>query len=395
MDELTDEQARKEAVKLYHAGVSPSELCNKLQRTRPWFYKWLERYESGDPDWYKERSRAPLHVANKTSEKTEEQVLKIRGHLEKAKYSQIGSLAIQWEMEKRKLETLPTWTIERILKRHNVVREKKKYQPSGKAYPDVKLILSDSIQQADLVGPRYIKNDGRFYSLNVIDLESYLVAVNPCRTKRDEDIAQGLLRSWKTIGKPDFLQFDNELSFRGSNRHPHSLGLVLRMCLALGVQVIFIPVGEPWRNGVIEKFQDVFDKMFYRKQFFTSFKHLKSQARVFANFRNKNHRCTSLHGKTPMQHVKGQGIKINKLDRAVSLKRIDLSLEDGYIHLIRFIRSDCKLNIFGEKFKMPKRVKYEYVIATICIETQMLHVKMDDRLICQFEYPMPIAYERY
>lgn len=83
-------------------------------------------------------------------------------------------------------------------------------------------------------------------------------------------MVRGLLYVWKNIGKPDFIQFDNELSFRGSNLYPNSLGLVIRMCLALRVQVIFIPAGEPWRNGVVEKFQDVFDKMFYHKQFFTT-----------------------------------------------------------------------------------------------------------------------------
>ncbi|MEE9402837.1 MAG: hypothetical protein V3V47_06530 [Desulfobacteria bacterium] len=187
---------------------------------------------------------------------------------------------------------MPTWTIDRILKRHNVVREKEKYKPSGKRYPDVTEIFSDSIQQADLLGPRYIKNDGGFYSLNVIDPESYLSSIYPCRTKGDEDMARDLIHTWKNIVKPDFVQLDNELNFRGSNRYPRSLRLVIRMCLALRVQVIFIPVGEPWRNGAIEKFQDVFDKMFYRTQLFRNFEHLKQEARSFEKFRNKNHHCS-------------------------------------------------------------------------------------------------------
>lgn len=394
MDKSSEEQTRKRAVQLYLQGTCPSDVCRELCRSRQWFYKWFRRYQSGDIHWYKELSRAPRRIRNKTPKEIEEQVLKIRVRLETSKYCQIGALAIQWEMEKLEIEPIPSWTIDRILKRHNVVREKKQYKPKGKKYPDVKDIFSDSIQQADLLGPRYIKNDGRFYSLNVIDLESYLAAVNPCRTKGDEDVANGFLRAWKAIGKPDYLQLDNELSFRGSNRYPHSLGLVLRMCLALGVQVIFIPIGEPWRNGTIEKFQDVFDKMFYRKQLFTNFKHLKGEARDFEKFRNNNHRCSALQGKTPVQYVASEGIHICKLNRAVSLKRIDLSLEDGYIHLIRFIRSDCQLNVFGEKFKMPKSLKYEYVIATICTKIHTLQVRIDNELIKSFHYAMPIHYHR-
>ena len=113
--------------------------------------------------------------------------MKIRSRLENCKYSQLGAMAIQWEMEKLGMQPLPAWTIDRILKRYSVVREKKKHEPSGKKYPDVKEIFSDSIQQADLLGPRYIKKDGRFYSFNVIDLESYLSSIYPCRTKGDEE----------------------------------------------------------------------------------------------------------------------------------------------------------------------------------------------------------------
>ncbi len=354
MNNAAEEETRKLAIRMYVEGKAPIEIYTELGRSKRWFFKWLERYKSNDTQWYQTLSRAPKRVSNKTSEEVEATVLQIRSTLEETKYAQVGSLSIQWEMEKLGMAPLPAWTIDRILKRYNVVREKKRYKPVGKAYPDVKNIFSDSIQQADLVGPRYIKNDGRFYSFNVFDLETYLAAVNPCRTKGDEDVARGLLRSWKTIGLPEYLQMDNELSFRGSNRYPHSLGLVLRMCLKLGVQVIFIPVGEPWRNGIIEKFQDVFDKKFYRGQFFTSFKHLKQEARKFEDFRNKNHRCTGIKGKTPMQHIQAEGINTHKLDRSVSLKKIGLSLADGYIHLVRFVRSNLNIDVFGEKFKMPE-----------------------------------------
>jgi transposase len=392
MDEHSEEQARKTAIQLHNDGVSPVEIYTRLDRSKRWFFKWLRRYKSGNEDWYKELSRAPGTVANKTVESVEKSILAARTRLESLKYAQVGSLAIQWELKRMGIEPPPTWTIDRVLKRSDAVREKKKYKPSEKVYPDVKRIFSESIQQADFLGPRYIKNDGRFYSMNVFDTQSYLAAINPCRTKGDEDVALSLLRSWKTIGLPDYLQLDNELSFRGSNRYPRSLGLVLRMCLALGVQVIFIPVAEPWRNGHVEKFQDVFDKSFYRQQFFTSFDHLKKEAKVFERFRNNNHRCTGIHSRTPAQHVKAEDIKIDKLDRDVHLKNIDLSLADGYIHLIRFIRSDLKLGIFSEKFKMPKSIQYEYVIATICTDIHQLQVRKEGQIVEAFEYKVPFEY---
>ena len=82
------------------------------------------------------------------------------------------------------------------------------------------------------------------------------------------------------------------------------------------------------------------------------------EARYFEKFRNKNYHCTALRGKTPLQYVVSEDIYIRKLHHDVTLKKFDLSLKDGYIQLIRFIRSDCRLDVFGEKFKMPERVKY-------------------------------------
>jgi len=62
---------------------------------------------------------------------------------------------------------------------------------------------------------------------------------------------------------------------------------------------------------------------------------------------------------------------------------------EGYIHIIRFIRSDLKLNIWGETFSMPKEVMYEYVRATIFTEFHLLNVFLGDKLIKQFEYRLP------
>ena len=394
MPEMDEEQKRKEAMKLHIEGKSPTEICGALRRSRKWFYKWLKRFESGAPDWFKEQSRAPQKVANKTAPEMEKEVLAIRSKLENAKHRDIGAFAIRAEMNTLKMKPLPEWTINRILKRHNVVREKKRYQPSGKAYPDVLQVFTDSVHQADLVGPRWIQHDGRFYSLNVIDMATRMAAIYPIRTKGDEDVANGLLHAWKTIGQPDYLQLDNELSFRGSNRYPRSLGLVLRMCLALRVQPIFIPVGEPWRNGIVEKFQDTFDKNFFRGQWFSSFKHLKEEAKDFERFRNEEHHHSSLGGKTPVEYAVAEDFSRDKLAEDVCLEKLDLSyLEDGQIHLIRFIRSDCRMDVFGEKFTLPASVKYEYVIASILTEIHEMRVSVEKEHVTTFHYAMPIEFE--
>jgi hypothetical protein len=243
----------------------------------------------------------------------------------------------------------------------------------------------------DLVGPRYIKGDGRFYSMNVIDLYSHRVFIESNRTKEDDNIAQGLLRCWKSMGLPDFLQMDNELSFRGSNRYPRSLGLVLRLCLYFGVQPVFIPIAEPWRDGVIESFNDTYDKKFFRRQWFSSYALLKRQCKNFQRFHNKNHRYSYLKGKTPLEVVEADKFKPFTLGPNTRMPKLDF-LPDGTISLIRFIRSDRTLNIFGEKFEVSKDLVYSYVRAMIVTENHTLQVYLGEDFVQSFEYRMPTEF---
>jgi transposase InsO family protein len=217
----------------------------------------------------------------------------------------------------------------------------------------------NNIHQADLLGPRYIKDDGRFYSLHVMDLYSHRVFIHPQRRKDDEAVAQGLIRCWKTLGIPDFLQVDNELCFRGSNRYPRSFGIVLRLCLSLGIEVVFIPIGEPWRNGTVESFNDTYNRRFFPTQWSRSYRYLCSQSKNFEVFHNKNHRYSFLKGKTPFQTIQEA-----KFVPILPPPRFQLSnpdyIPEGTISLSRFIRSDRKLDIFGEDLKVPKEFVYTY-----------------------------------
>ena len=240
----------------------------------------------------------------------------------------------------------------------------------------------------DLVGPRYIKGDGRFYSLNVMDLYSHQVYIESQRSKEDERIAQSLLRCWKVLGLPDFLQLDNELSFRGSNRYPRSFGLVLRLCLYFGVHPVFIPVGEPWRNGEIESFNGTYDKKFFRRQWFSSYAMLKRQSKNFQRFHNLHHRYSCLKGKTPLEVVAAEDFKPITLGPNRKLPVVNY-IPDGSISLIRFIRSDRKLDIFGEKFEVSKDLVYSYVRAMIITEIHALQVYLGDELVTTFEYRLP------
>ena len=220
-----------------------------------------------------------------------------------------------------------------------------------------------------------------------MDLLSHQVYIESQRTKQDRQIASSLLKCWKAVGLPDFLQLDNELSFRGSNRYPRSPGLVIRLCLYFGVQPVFIPIREPWRNGSIEKFNDTYNKKFFRRQWFASYAMLKRQSKNFQQFHNRHHRYSCLNGKTPMEVIEKADFKPIKLGGNTKLPVLD-TIPDGNIILIRFIRSDRILDIFGEKFKVSKSLVYSYVKAVIVTKIHTLQLYLGEELVDTFDYTL-------
>ena len=261
--------------------------------------------------------------------------------------------------------------------------------PKGVEYPYFTEALDfNNIHQADLVGPRYIKGDGRFYSFNVMDVFSHRVYIESQRTKQDRAVAASMLRSWKVLGLPDFQQFDNELSFHGSNRYPRSFGIVIRTCLHFGVQPVFIPIGEPWRNAEIEHFNNTYNRKFFRRQWFDSYAYLKRQSKNFQSFHNRHHRYSCLKGRTPCEFSEQFEHVAHKLGPNTKLPDLDY-IPEGNVILIRFIRSNRKLDIFGEKFQVSKDLVYSYVKAVIVTKIHTIQLYLGDELVETFPYELP------
>lgn len=51
----------------------------------------------------------------------------------------------------------------------------------------------------------------------------------------------------------------------GSPTHPRGMLPLIRLCLHNGVEPWFIPMADPWRNGVVEKFNEHYEQKFLGK----------------------------------------------------------------------------------------------------------------------------------
>ena len=380
-----EEILRQEAVRLHLQGLSIKLICEQLNRTRQWVYKWLKKHEqSSSKEWYKSGSNTPKHIRTKTELPMEQTVIEIRLRLSNQVYAQKGAINILYEFERLGIKPPSISTINRILRRNNLIEKSKVKCLKTTEYPN----YFSNVQQMDLVGPRYLKGGFRFYFYNIIDTENHFGGVYPIPDKTAESVVPCVIDFWRNYQIPDFLQMDNELSFRGSNRHPRGLGLLMRVALYNGVSPIFIPPAEPWRNGIIEKFNNNVQKYFYNTQTFTSFEDLQKRAKEFTVFHNENHRYSSQANRTPQQMLAEICNKI-PLTKEIDLTK-KIFVEEGKILFIRFIRSDLKLKLLNESFTVKPALKYTYVVVEIILEKYVLVVKQDTTVHHIFPFAMSL-----
>jgi len=377
-------QSRIEAVRRRLHGESVTSICRVLGKSRRWFYYWFGRYSPGSDAWSRDHSRAPHHQARKLPRDIEKLVCEVRKRLLGQKYAQRGAVAVQWEIRRLGVHPLPgTWTINRIIHRHELVPSVLRRLPRP-TYPKIAPERPGVLQQLDLVGPRYLLDGTLFYGVHLIDACSNAVALGTIPKKHYDTVCRALLDEWGRLGIPCYLQVDNELSFRGSNRFPRGFGLLVRLCLHLGIEIVFIPEGEPWRNGIIERFNDTYDKSFLRSQDFRSMAHLRRELRVFERFHNEHHRYAKLGQRTPRTvHARTQR---RPIPHHLDLWRVRKTWKEGRISFVRLTDSHGTVRFFSERFLVDANLVHEYVTGTITTKDNRLRFFHQSRCIKTLVY---------
>lgn len=384
-----NQQQRIWAVRRFLKGEKPASICASLKRCKSWLYKWVKRHIHGDERWSQSRSRRPLTTPAHTLAEIEEIIKMLRLSLYNRNMF-CGAQAIRWEMEDWEVKPLPSIrTISRILSRHGLTHRRTGiYVAKGKAYPKLPSLSPNQSHQADWVGPCYLSGPLRFYSLNVVDTTTGRCGLHPSESKSAQSIIDGMWAVWQRLGVPQNLQVDNEMVFYGSPTHPRGMGPLIRLCLQYGVEPWFIPMAEPWRNGVVEKFNDHYQQRFLDKTPMAKVTELSSESLAFEQRHNTSYRYSKLGGKTPLKALAASNVSLRFPDKDVAPRHRLKKPVVGRYHLVRFIRSDLKLNIFSELFRVPPELQYEYVVATVDVKDQKLKLYLDKTQVEELDYKL-------
>jgi len=382
------ERDRRTAIERYLRGERPTAIGASLGYSEAWFYKWLRRYREGDDEWFREGLRRP-HLSPRRTPREIEEIVKLE---RLSLYNQglfCGPQAIRWELEALEVRPLPSVrTIARILARHDLTHARTgRYEPRGKKYPALVATRPGDVQQTDFVGPCYLDGPIRFYSLHSVDVATGRCAVEPVLHKGGQNTLAAIWAIWSRLGLPKYQQVDNEMVFYGSPTHPRGMGKLIRLCLLHGVEPCFIPLAEPWRNGVVEKFHDHWEQKFHGRIPMYSVDDLLRESRTFEYAHNSRWRYSKLGGKTPMQALTASDVAVRFPSGAEEPPRHPLPKpEQGRYHVVRFIRSNGVLDLFGEQIGLPPETLYEYVRATIDVAKQRLLISLDDHVVHECVY---------
>jgi hypothetical protein len=246
---------------------------------------------------------------------------------------------------------------------------------------------------------RYLAGGVKVYAFHTLNLRTRACVQTIAADKQGRTVFAHLLQTWQTLGIPAFLQLDNDAAFCGGYKTPRRIGQVVRLCLHLGIELIFLPVAEPQRNGEVEELNGLWSRAFWQRQHFTVLRQVQRASPHFVQWYATRYAPPALRGKTPTQAQRTEPRR--RLTRAQVRQLPDpLPITAGRIHFIRCVQSDGTIAILSETWRVGRRFAGRYVWATIVTHQQRLDIwyqrsaQSDWRLLKSFAYLLPEPVKR-
>ena len=387
-------ERRKQACEMYYYQKKRKvEIVRELSCSRTWLDRWLGRYEADRVE--ESLSNAP--VGSKSgprgwSDQIYQQVLamrRARSQRDKQPYALIGAQAIHYELIALKSDEVPPvrtihdWLVKAdLVQANSAAGEKKEPKP-------IPLPVADQVnrlQQLDLKGPIYLRGSSDKYYLIVLrDRFSRRCAIGAVCNRQAQGIADFLVDRWRWLGLPDYLQMDNALEFRGANRYPRAFGRVVRVALDLGIEPIFNPPGEPWRNGCVERFNRFIDQHLLSIEC-ADLQALKDQAYLCQQTTNATHRLAALEGLTPNQVAAQASLRFPpstyRRHQAKSLPQ-----NTGFVSFVRLVRQSGRITLgASDRFMVDPELAYTYVLARVDLARQTVSIFQNQQLVIVYDF---------
>ena len=371
MDDKQELQRRRQAMRLRMQGVSHKIILEKVQRSRAWLSKWQKRFEQQGASGLRTHSRRPHHTPGACSPRIVRMIVRTRRRLVKQKVGLRGARAIRRELRKELGKQTPSLTtINRVLQKRHMVATPSEEAP---AYFPKPLMTINGILHASDWTCRYLEDGPKVYAFHTLNLRTRACAQTIAADKSSDTVIRHGLHTWKTLGIPQFLQLDNDAAFCGGYKAPRIFGQFVRLCLYLGIELIFLPIAEPECNGEVEELNGLWAHAFWERRRFTSFGRVCQASPSFVHWYMTDYAPPLLGETTPQQ---AQRHEPQHRLTATQLKHMPdpLPITAGRIHFIRKVKPDGTFAVFNETWKVSKRLAGKYIWATLVTHCQCLKI---------------------
>jgi hypothetical protein len=401
MNEKNTEEIRYRRLtfRFFDKEKSAVEILHRIPRSRTWLFKWKKRFEQKRWQALDSLSKAPKRTARRYNRKVVKLVLRLRTRLQRAEVGLRGARAIRHELRThRLLRTLPALaTINRWLKAAGLIPPQGKPTPKSAFYPTPILGRTSAWFACDWTA-RYLAGGEKVFVFHTVDLHTHGLGQSSATDKSTPSVCAHLLQVCTTLGVPDFLQIDNDAAFTGLGKRPGVWGRFVRLALYLGIELVFIPPGEPERNSLVEGLHHLWARSFWQKNHFASVKAFQRKSPQFLAWYD-TYAPPALHGRTVKDARRG--VKRRKLTaRALTHLPLDLPLTAGRVHFIRRVSAHGTITLRKEEWKVSRRLAGAYVWATLDLSTQRLVIyhrrsdKAQAHVVKSHRYPITERIER-
>lgn len=387
----TELDRRKKAMQLYYyQHLTKAEICRRLNRSRPWLDCWLERYDPDDVEGsLSNRKAGPKQAGGHWSAKIRQQVIEMRRLRSQLPYALIGAAAIHYELRALKtpevppVRTIHDWLLKADLVEHEPAKPKK---GESKPIPLPQAVTVNDVQQLDLKGPVYLRGSGHKYYLAVLrDRYSRRCAIDVLSSREAQGIVNFLVASWQWMGLPNYLQMDNALEFRGSNRYPRSFGRVVRVAVDLLIEPVFNPPREPWRNGGVERYNGFLEDRLLSIEC-ADLAALRKEAQTCHTVCNQTHRLAALDGLTPDEVAAQATLRLLPASYQRHLAR-SLPQDKGFVSFVRLVRKSGRITLgANDRFMVDPELAYTYILARVDLTQKSVTISQDGELLKVYDY---------
>lgn len=371
---LEEKRARVREL-FFEKHLNKSEISKQLLVSKNFVIKWtrIKDIKKDHRGWQKGKRR-------KYTQKEIQRIKEIRDELKERRFL-FGSQSIQDIYSKRySQERTPKLSfIEDILRTEGLiksyVRSKDSIGSWRRHYPVESIKkLGRIIEEADFIGPRYIKGEKNpFHLFSWSYCQPFkLGKISLILSQKSVLVMEILIRDWKKYPLPDILKLDNDFAFTGTGRHKRIIPGIARFFLNLEVTPLFIAPGQSWNNAGVEGLNSVFAKKLWLNKIYSSLREFRKDLKKF-NQEYSNYQLK----KGSLNTLKDLRFLPEDFQLKPSLYQEIKDIKGKKIYFLRIVKeqnNQAMIEILKENIIVPDIYLNQFILAEVDLENQILKV---------------------